>query len=447
MNVFIGISAILTLLVVAWLVRPLLRKHSGTNISSEKLNAAIHRDQLRALEADLARGVITQQDFETTRDELQLRLLDDTTSFEAGPRTRTAGFWTAKRTSIAVGLSLPVVALGLYLQLGTPEAIYPVAADHTKSEQLVQMVDALAAKLKDNPNDSKGWVMLAKSYKAMERFEEAQQAFERAGEMVKTDPELLLDHADVLGVLAGNRLAGKPKQMIEEALRLDPMNPMALMMDGVAFYQSGDYQSAVTRWEKLLELLQPDSPDARQVQANIDDARAKGGMTASASNVLPPVPAGAAAGMSPEMINQMVDRLAARLKDNPEDLAGWARLARAYKVQNRLDEAIAAYAKTGRLLDTDPDLLTQYADALATRNKSLLGQPSDLIKKALVIAPKHPMALMMAGQAAYQGGNYAVAIGHWKTVLTVLPANSPDTELIKAEIADAQAKMGSTGKP
>jgi len=116
-------------------------------------------------------------------------------------------------------------------------------------------------------------------------------------------------------------------------------------------------------------------------------------------------------------------------------------------VQNRLDEAIAAYAKTGKLLDTDPDLLTQYADALAMRNKSLLGQPGELIQKALTIAPRHPMALMMAGQAAYQGGNYATAISHWKNVLSVLPANSPDTDLIKAEIADAQARMGSTGKP
>lgn len=447
MNVFIGISALLTLLVVAWLVRPLLRKQTVAGISSEKLNAAIHRDQLRALEADLARGVITQQDFETTRDELQLRLLDDTESFEARPKNKTTGFWTAKRTSVAVGLSLPVMALGLYLQLGTPEAINPVAADHTQNEQLTNMVNTLAARLKDNPNDSKGWVMLAKSYKAMERFEEAQQAFEKAGDIVKTDPELLLDHADVLGVLADNSLAGRPKQLIEEALRLDPMNPMALMMDGVALYQGGDYKNAVARWEKLLDLLQPGSPDAQQVQANIDDARAKGGLSAGVSNALPPVPAGAAAGMTPEMINQMVDRLAARLKENPEDLAGWARLARAYKVQNRLDEAIAAYAKTGKLLDTDPDLLTQYADALAMRNKSLLGEPGELVKKALAIAPKHPMALMMAGQAAYQGGNYASAIGHWKNVLSVLPANSPDIELIKAEIADAQARMGSAGKP
>ena len=97
--------------------------------------------------------------------------------------------------------------------------------------------------------------------------------------------------------------------------------------------------------------------------------------------------------------------------------------------------------------DTDPDLLTQYADTLAMRNKSLQGRPNELINKALSIAPKHPMALMMAGQAAYQSGNYTAAIGHWKTVLTVLPANSPDVELIKSEIADAQLKMRGPGKP
>ena len=151
--------------------------------------------------------------------------------------------------------------------------------------------------------------------------------------------------------------------------------------------------------------------------------------------------------MTPDKINNMVDRLAARLKDNPDDLAGWARLARAYKVQNRLDDAAAAFAKTGKLLDTDPDLLTQYADTEAMRTKSLKGKPSELINKALAIAPKHPMALMMAGQAAYQSGNFAKAIDHWQTALTVLPVNSPDIGPIKAEIADATLKMGTSGKP
>jgi cytochrome c-type biogenesis protein CcmH len=122
-------------------------------------------------------------------------------------------------------------------------------------------------------------------------------------------------------------------------------------------------------------------------------------------------------------------------------------LARAYKVQGRLDEAINAYAKTGKLQDSDADLLTQYADTLAMRSSSLQGKPSELINKALKIAPKHPIALMMAGQAAYQVGNYAVAIGHWQTALTVLPENSPDIEPIKAEIADAKLKMNGTAKP
>ncbi len=447
MNVFIGIAALLTLLVVAWLVRPLLRKNITTGISSDKLNAAIHRDQLHALEADLARGVISQQDFDTTRDELQLRLLDDTESFEAAPAQKSAAFWTAKRTAGVVALSLPVLALGLYLQLGTPAAINPVAQASVDEQQIRQMIETLATKLKSNPDNPTGWAMLARSYKVVGRYEEAQQAFEKAGSVVNTNPDLLVDFAELLGIRAGNNLEGKPQQMIDEALRLNPEHPMGLMMAGVAAYQRTDYKTAITRWEKLLSLIPPDSPDAQQMQANIDDARAKGGLPKEDSNQLPPVPAGAAAGMTPEKINQMVDRLAARLKDNPDDLAGWARLARAYKVQGRLDDAATAYAKTGKLMDTDPDLLTQYADLLATRANSLQGKPSELVNKALVIAPKHPMALMMAGQAAYQLGNYAGAIGHWQNALTVLPTNSPDIEPIKAEIADAQLKMKTSGKP
>lgn len=447
MNVFIGISALLTLLVVAWLLRPLLRKPGDSGITSDKLNAAIHRDQLRALEADLARGVISPQDFETTRDELQLRLLDDTESFEASPKNKKAGFWSAKRTAVAVGLSLPILALGLYLQLGTPAAIDLVARANGNEHQMQEMIDKLAARLKANPDDPKGWVMLARSYKAMGRFDEAKQAYDKAGDIADKDPDLLVDRAELTAILAGNQLAGKPEQMIQEALRLNPQHPMGLMLSGMAAYQNADYKTAVARWEKLLDMVSPDSQDAQQIQANIEDARAKGGMAASDNNKLPPIPAGAAAGMTPDKINDMVERLAARLKDNPDDIAGWARLARAYKVQNRLDEAAAAYAKTGKMLDSDADLLTQYADTLAMRNKSLQGRPNELINKALSIAPKHPMALMMAGQAAYQSGNYAAAIGHWKTVLTVLPANSPDVELIKSEIADAQVKMRGSAKP
>jgi cytochrome c-type biogenesis protein CcmH len=309
------------------------------------------------------------------------------------------------------------------------------------------MVTALEAKVKANPDDPQGWAMLARSYKVMGRNQDAQQAFEKAGAFVNANPDLLVDYAELLGIQAGNTLDGKPEKMIEEALKLNPEHPMGLMLAGVALYQRSDFTGAIARWGKLLSLLPPGSEDAQQIQANIDDARGKAGLPASnQSNALPPVPAGAAAAMTPEKINEMVDRLAAKLKDNPSDLQGWARLARAYKVQGRLDEAATAYVKTGKLMETDPDLLTQYADLLATKAKSMQGKPSELVNKALTLAPKHPMALMMAGQAAYQAGKFDVAVKHWQTALAVLPPGSPDIEPLRAEIADATLKIGSTAK-
>jgi cytochrome c-type biogenesis protein CcmH len=459
MNLFIGIAALLTLLVVAWLVRPLLVSKIAHSISSNRLNTAIHRDQLAALEADLVRGVISQQDFEATRDELQLRLLDDTESFEASPVTVSNSFWSGKRTALALGLSVPVLATGLYLQLGTPAAVDPVATAKVGDQQIRQMIDTLAERLKANPDNPKGWAMLARSYKAVERFDDAAQAFEKAGDLVNKEPDLLVDYADVLAVKSNGNLEGKPMELVNKALAINPDHLMGLMIKGVAAYRRSDFKQAITQWEKLLTLLEPGSPDAQQIEADIADARTKAGLTktpgsaliappnklgapAEETGKLPPVPAGAAAGMTPEMINQMVDRLAARLKDNPDDVAGWARLARAYKVQGRTAEAEQAYARTGKLLDTDPDLMMQYADLLATRTKGdFKGKPLALINKALSIAPKHPMALMLAGQAAYQVGDYGKAIGHWETVLTVLPAGSEDAKQVKSEIAQAKAKM------
>ena len=149
------------------------------------------------------------------------------------------------------------------------------------------------------------------------------------------------------------------------------------------------------------------------------------------------------------MINQMVDRLAARQKANPDDLPGWVRLAHAYKVQGRLADAEQAYAKAGKLVDSDPDLLTQYADVLATRADKIEGRPLALVNKALALDPKHPTALMMAGTAAYRRADYAQAVAHWEKVLTVLPPGSSDATQVQAEITDARTKggMGLLAKP
>ena len=277
MTIFISIAALLTLLVVAWVVRPLLWSAAPTGISSQGVNTAIYRDQLLALDRDLAGGLISPADYEATKDEVQLRLLDDTAESATGaPQTR-QHFWNGRRSAVAIALLFSLGAASLYSVLGAPGAINPMIAQKARSDELEKMVSSLAQRLKANPDNPKGWAMLARSYKVMGRFDEAEAAFVKAGELVNTEPDLLVDYADLLAVRANNNIEGKPLEMVNKALAINPKHPMGLMMSGVAAYRRSDFKMAVDQWEKLLALLEPGSPDAQQVEADIADARVKSG--------------------------------------------------------------------------------------------------------------------------------------------------------------------------
>ena len=117
--------------------------------------------------------------------------------------------------------------------------------------------------------------MLARSYKVMGRLEEAEQAYEKAGDALNKNPDLLVDFAELLAVRANNRMEGRPIALIRQALAIDPEHPSALMMSGVAAYQLKDFDGAVKDWEKLLGILEPGSEDAKMTQENLDEARAR----------------------------------------------------------------------------------------------------------------------------------------------------------------------------
>ena len=338
MSIFIALAAVITLLALACLLYPLLRTAPLDGVSSQRLNAAIYREQLEALERDLINKTISSADHEAPRDELQLRMLDDTDEPVASPLQRTTGFWTARRTAWIIALVMPAGATGMYVWLGNPTAMNPAAQTAPSAAQVIQMVDTLAARLKAKPDNPQGWAMLARSYKVMGRLAESEEAFVKAGDFVNADPDLLVDYAELLALRADNRFEGKPLALIKQALILAPQHPTGLMVSGVAAFQSNDFAGAVAQWEKLLALLQPGSPDAQQIQTNIDEARAK-------ISQIPPIDPALVGAMTPEKINEMVERLAQRLKSNPDDLAGWARLARAYRVQGRLAEADVADAR------------------------------------------------------------------------------------------------------
>lgn len=279
MSLFIALAALLTVLIVVWVVRPLLRPTRQDGVSSQRLNAAIYRDQLETLDRDLASGTISQADHETTRDELQLRLLDDTAESATPPASHASTFWSARRTSATLAIVLPLGAAGMYHWLGNPAALNPAAAQTAANEQVIQMVDSLAAKLQANPDNPQGWAMLARSYKVMGRLDEAEHAYSKAGEAIRNHPDLLVDYAELLALRASNRMDGRPMELIRQALAVDPEHPSALMMSGVAAYQRADFNGAAQEWEKLLSLLEPGSEDAKMTQENLDDARMQSALT------------------------------------------------------------------------------------------------------------------------------------------------------------------------
>ncbi len=166
------------------------------------------------------------------------------------------------------------------------------------------------------------------------------------------------------------------------------------------------------------------------------------------ANGKPPGPTGTGgtADVTPKQIAAMVDRLAARMKERPDDAEGWTMLARSYMVLGRPADAVSAYAKAAALRKDDADLLADWADALAASNNGRSDAESlALVERALAIAPGNVKALALAGGAAYDRGDFDGAVARWTQVAAALPPNSELAGQVQASIADARAKARTGG--
>jgi cytochrome c-type biogenesis protein CcmH len=265
-------AAVLLAITLLFLLLPLLRRPAQrAAVSRTTMNAAIYRDQFAELERDRAAGALSQADFDQAQRELQRRLLDD-----AGAETAaTAPPRGAKRSAVIVALTLPLAAAVLYFFIGNLAALAPAAAKpKLDARQVEEMVAKLAARMEQNPGDTKGWVMLARSYKVMGRYEEAARAYDKGREIVDKDAQLLSDHAEALALATGGSLKGRPTELIERALKIEPEDPTALVLAGTAAYERGDFAAAVLYWERLLQQLPADSEDAQSLNESINKARA-----------------------------------------------------------------------------------------------------------------------------------------------------------------------------
>jgi cytochrome c-type biogenesis protein CcmH len=277
MILFWVLGAALAALALALVLRPLLAARPGAaaQVSRKAANLAVYRDQLRELEAELAAGKIAPADHQRAKEELQARMLEDVdaaTAHEAAPRRAGRG------AALAVGVALPVCAFAVYLFVGSPDAVVPREGPGAMSEvQIEAMVERLAAKMRENPDDVEGWKMLGRSYAVLGRFADAVGAYAKAVERAPRDAELLADFADALAMVHGQKLQGEPEKLVLRALEIDPDNLKALALAGTAAFHRGDFKQAAEYWERMLPLVPPDSEDARGIRENIAEARSRAG--------------------------------------------------------------------------------------------------------------------------------------------------------------------------
>lgn len=268
---FVLFAVLLIALTLAILLPPLwsARRKPVPAAERKAANLVIFRDQLAELEREKREGTLAETDFDQAKRELQRRLLEEVDADAEAPAGEAA---PSRKVALFLVALLPLLSLGAYGLLGNLGALDPartVAQKQMTPEQIAEMVGRLAARLEANPDDLQGWAMLARSYKTMGRYEEAAKAYGKAEKLVETDPELLASYAETLAMAAGKGLKGKPAQLIEKALKLDPNNAHSLFLAGAAAMEAGEAKKGIAYWEALLPQVEPDSEIDRMLRDGI----------------------------------------------------------------------------------------------------------------------------------------------------------------------------------
>jgi cytochrome c-type biogenesis protein CcmH len=141
-------------------------------------------------------------------------------------------------------------------------------------EQIEKNVAALAKRLEGTPNDLQGWLMLARSYSSMERYQDAAAAYEKATALKADDADLWADYAFASAMANGRQLNGQPLELIKKSLKLDPENPKALELAGSAAFQSKNYKQALEYWQRLMQKTDPSSELGQAISSRINEAKA-----------------------------------------------------------------------------------------------------------------------------------------------------------------------------
>lgn len=268
---FLLIAGCLVLLAGLFILPPLWRQRSIATAAIDERNIAIAKHRLAELTEQLQANVLNQAQYDEQRAELELALSDDL-SIQAQTQTFSAqGRWM----SVCLMVLIPVLAASLYALLGNFQAINPTPEMLARNEPAMpnqetinKMVNGLAEKMQTDPNNAEGWLMLGKSYKYLQQYPKAADAFEKAYKLLGDKPEVMLQYADALSYINDEQVSGKVADLAFKALALEPENPNALWLAGMAKAQAGEFLAAKKLWTKLAATL-PEGSEALQETQNL----------------------------------------------------------------------------------------------------------------------------------------------------------------------------------
>lgn len=315
MTSFAILAAIMLAAALGFVLPALLRNRGAADEPAGPLDAnlAVLRDQVRELDADLAAGTLDARSHAEARNELERRALEAAGPVRP-PSRRQAGRWMP---ALLLGAAMTVGAPALYRLVGAPAAFDPAppavegnTANAASLHQIGGMVQRLAQRLQDKPDDVEGWMMLARSYNTLGQHAKATEVYARLVSMRPDDAELLASYADTLAMASGKTLQGEPERLIARALLIDPNNVKARVLSGSAAFERGDYAAALERWQASLPLVTPGSDMAKLVQGNIDEATALAHGKPGAQPAAALAPAGMLQGiveLDPALRSQLAD--------------------------------------------------------------------------------------------------------------------------------------------
>jgi cytochrome c-type biogenesis protein CcmH len=388
----------LTSLALAMLLVPLLLHRRGAT-GRDAYNLAVYRDQLAEIERDLGRGLLGADEAAAARTEIARRILalrPAEAEIGTGPIPLAA--------ATVVILLLPVAAWMMYWQLGYPALPDQPFADRSGAgtpiartapppgtpthADISDAVARLGAHLKEHPEDLTGWLLLGRSELSLGGFPEAVEAYRHAAELSGHRADIMGEWGEAQVLAAGGIVTPSAAAAFEAGLR-DPENaPRSRYYLALARLQEGDAKGALQAWVDLAADAPADAEWVALVRQRIAEAASALGIDPATLKPASGAPTGAAvaaaaksaADASPEqrqaMINAMVERLAARLEEQPDDVDGWVRLGRSYMVLNQPEKARDAYARAVKLRPEDAGLKAALADATAAAGKSAATAPA-----------------------------------------------------------------------